>query len=70
MSSNAVENIHNRMAEKARNSLDYHMDVWKSHISPLCRLISSSSKPGALTYERWQEIEAELLVAAKIRWGD
>jgi hypothetical protein len=61
---NPIESIHERMNEKAREDKEYHMNVWKSHINQLSRLV-----PDGLTFDRWQELRAELIDAADKQWA-
>ena len=64
MNQNPIQNVHQRMEAKARNSKQYHMNVWKSHINQLSRLV-----PDGLTFDRWTELRAELIAAAYKQWS-
>jgi len=67
---NVVDKVHASMAKKAKESLEYHMGIWESHINQLGRLVVSDKVPNGLHFDRYIEIKKELLKAAEAQWSE
>ena len=61
-----IQEIEDNMAKKAKESKEYYMSIWRSHIGELIKLVEYGE--GCLSYERYKELKEELIVCAEANW--